>query len=136
MQRIILDTNVLVSSLIQKNYPHLIVEHCFERNAIICLSEAILKEYFEVLQRPRFARFPDFRNNAEFLLMRLSEMAEIYNPKKRIQLIKDEPDNRFLELAHISEASFIISGNTKDFNFESYQSTRIVTPRTYWLKYK
>ena len=60
MQKIILDTNVLVSSLIQKNYPYLIIEYCIEGNAMICISNPILEEYFEVLQRPKFAKLPDF----------------------------------------------------------------------------
>ena len=30
MQKIIRDTNVIVSSLIQKNYPYSIVDHCIE----------------------------------------------------------------------------------------------------------
>lgn len=32
MQKIILDTNVIVSSLIQKNYLYLIIYHCIEGN--------------------------------------------------------------------------------------------------------
>ena len=48
MKKIILDTNVIVSSLIQKNYPYLIVEDCIEGNSLICLSNPILKEYIEV----------------------------------------------------------------------------------------
>ena len=39
MKKIILDTNVLVSSLIQRNYPYLIVKYCIDGNAIICLSD-------------------------------------------------------------------------------------------------
>ena len=38
MQKIILDTNVIVSSLIQKNYPYFIVDHCIEGNALIAFQ--------------------------------------------------------------------------------------------------
>lgn len=89
MQRIILDTNVIVSSLIQKNYPFLIVEHCFEGNAKICLSNTIWLEYIDVLGRPKFARFTDFKNNADFLIARIGEIAEIHEPPSNtmIQLL-------------------------------------------------
>ena len=93
MQKIILDTNVIVSSLIQKNYPYLIVEHCIEGNATICLSNEILQEYIEVLNRPKFSRFADFKTNADFLITRLCEMAENYEPKTKLDVITDEPDN-------------------------------------------
>lgn len=136
MQKIILDTNVIVSSLIQKNFPYLIVDHCIEGNAIICLSNPILQEYVEVLGRPKFARFSDFRTNADFLIARMSEMSEIYEPTATFKIIKDEPDNRLLELAQISKADFIITGNTNDFKMKNYSGTRIVTPKEYWEEHK
>lgn len=136
MQKIILDTNVIVSSLIQKNYPYLIVDHCIEGNAIICVSYPILQEYIEVLGRPKFARFSNFKTNADFLIARLSEMSEIYKPKNKVNIILDEPDNRLLELANISKADFIITGNTNDFTMNSYEKTKIVTPKEFWEKHK
>lgn len=136
MQKIILDTNVIVSSLIQKNYPYLIVDHCIEGNAILCISNPILQEYLEVLARPKFAKFADFKTNADFLIARLSEISETYEPKNQIEIIKDEPDNRLLELADISKADFIITGNTNDFTMQIYNQTRILTPKEYWEEFK
>lgn len=136
MQKIILDTNVIVSSLIQKNYPYLIVDYCIDGNAIICLSHDILKEYLEVLARPKFARFADFKTNADFLIARLSEISEIYEPIENLKIIKDEPDNRILELADISKADFIITGNTNDFTMKTHNKTKIVSPKEYWEKFK
>jgi hypothetical protein len=136
MLKIILDTNVLVSSLIQKNYPYLIVEYCIEGNAIICISNPILEEYFEVLQRPKFAKFPDFNSNANYLLTRINELAANYTPHHELDLIKDQPDNRFLELAVASDADFLITGNTNDFTIDSVKKTKIVTPRQFWEDFK
>ena len=136
MKKIILDTNVIVSSLIQKNYPYLIVEHCIEGNATICLSSEILLEYIEVLNRPKFSRFKDFTTNADFLITRLSEMAETFEPKTKLNVIRDEPDNRLLELAQISKADFIITGNTTDFSMDSFEGTKILTPKEYWEEYR
>lgn len=136
MQKLILDTNVVISSLIQKNFPYLILEYCLDGNAIICLSKPILQEYLEVLRRPKFSRFPDFLSNAEFLLIRLQEYSEFYEPSKKIDLIADEPDNRLLELARQCKADFIVTGNTNDFKMSFFEQTKIVTPRAYWTKYK
>lgn len=136
MQKIILDTNVIVSSLIQKNYPYLIVDHCIDGNAIICISNSILREYIEVLNRPKFARFTDFKTNANFLIARLSEISDMYEPKNKLKIIKDEPDNRLLELAELSKADFIITGNSNDFIMDNFGRTKIVTPKEYWENYK
>lgn len=136
MQKIILDTNVIVSSLIQKNYPYLIVDHCIDGNAIICISSPIIQEYLEVISRPKFSKFPDFKTNADFLIARLSEISEIYDPKEKLKIVKDDPDNRLLELADISKADFIITGNTNDFKMKIYNKTRIVTPKEFWEELK
>ena len=131
MRKIILETNVIFSALIQKNYPYLILDHCIEGNAIICVSNPLLQEYIEVLARPKFARFADFKKNADFLIARISEISEFYEPINKLKIIKDETDNRLLELADISKAGFIITGNTNDFTMKSFKETRIVNPREY-----
>ena len=48
----------------------------------------------------------------------MSEMSEIYEPTTKLKIIKDEPDNRLLELAETSKADFIITGNTNDFQWK------------------
>jgi hypothetical protein len=80
--------------------------------------------------------FSDFKTNSDFLIARLSEMSEIYQPTTKLKIIKDEPDNRLLELAQISKADFIITGNTNDFTMEIYKKTKIVTPKEYWEEHK
>jgi predicted nucleic acid-binding protein len=52
---------------------------------------------------------------------------DLMNTRIKVET-KDEPDNRLLELADISKADFIITGNTNDFTMEIYNKTRIVTP--------
>lgn len=132
----ILDTNILVSALIQRNYPYLIVDHCIIGEAIVCISEKVLQEYLEVLGREKFARFPEFRNNADFILARISEVAERFVPTKVVGSMKDEPDNRFLELADVSKADFLVTGNVNDFTMKTYGTTKIVTPKVYWEQCK
>ena len=133
MLKIIVDTNVLVSALIQRSYPYLIIdrilagEHCR-----ICLSPALLAEYFDVLNRKKFSQFPEFLQNAQRLLIALERLSLMYNPKINIDLLKDKDDNKILELADISRADFIITGNIKDFTIDRYQESRIVTPRNFW----
>jgi putative PIN family toxin of toxin-antitoxin system len=133
MQKVVIDTNVLVSSLIQRSYPYLIVDRLVIEGKIqLCVSEQLMTEYYEVLARPKFATFQDFFVRAEALLAYIEAKAAMYAPQISLHLIKDEDDNMILELAAASSADFIITGNTTDFTFPAYRQTRIVTPRTYW----
>ena len=51
MQKIILDTNVIISALISSNgFPGLIVSNLvIEMKVQVCISDEIINEYFEVI---------------------------------------------------------------------------------------
>ena len=133
MQKVILDTNIVVSALIKKSYPHFIVyEHVLEGYVNLCLSKTLLDEYCDVLARPKFFKIPNFKNNADIVLNRFIDMALFYEPKIYLDIIKDKDDNMLLELADESNADFLITGNYLDFNFTQYKNTRVVAPRDFW----
>jgi putative PIN family toxin of toxin-antitoxin system len=67
MQKVILDTNFIVSSLIQKSFPYLILHDLYiDRKIKLCISEDLVKEYQDVLKREKFARFRDFIRTASW----------------------------------------------------------------------
>lgn len=137
MQKIVVDTNVLVSALIQRSYPFHIINEIFFDNLIqLCISDKVLEEYYEVLYRDKFFKYRDFVSKAEQLLTDIEEKSTKYQPKIKLQLIKDKDDNKFLELADECHADFLITGNTNDFALLKYKKTKIVTPKDYWEKYK
>lgn len=77
MQRIIVDTNVLVSALIQRNFPYYILNEVFINKELeLCISEALFQEYGEVLNRKKFARFPDFVVNAQYILNEIERVSK------------------------------------------------------------
>jgi len=137
MQRIIIDTNVLVSALIQRNYPNFIIYNYVLENLVeVCISSKLFEEYLEVLNRPKFLKYPDFINKAEGVLAQIESKALKFHPTQRLDIIQDNPDNRLLELAVTSKADFIITGNTNDFTMSHFQGTKIVSPKDYWDFYR
>ena len=137
MQRIVIDTNVIISSLIQKSYPYAIVNELFIDDKIeMCVSEELMAEYYDVLRREKFARFHDFFSLAEALLVEIETKATMFKPKIRLNLISDADDNKVLELADECIADFVLTGNTTDFIFPTYKETKIVTPREYWENHR
>jgi uncharacterized protein len=133
MQKIVIDTNVIVSSLIQRSYPYKIIYELFvDDKFLLCVSEELMAEYYEVLSRQKFARFPDFFGKAENLLTDIESKAQKFVPSTKLDLISDKDDNMILELADECTADFIITGNTNDFTFSEYKQTKIVSPKEYW----
>ena len=133
MLKVMLDTNVLVSALIQRSYPHLIINELLMNDRFkLWMSDELMAEYYEVLARPKFSRFPDFLVRAEIVLAEISSKSTHFSPSTSIDLITDQNDNRLLELAVESEANYIITGNTNDFTFSVFQQTHIISPRSFW----
>jgi len=112
-------------------------DELFIENKInLSVSEALMAEYYEVLRRPKFFAYYDFVARAELLLADIETRVSMYNPLISTDLILDKDDNKILELADVSAADYIITGNTNDFTFQKYKSTQIVNPRDYWLLYQ
>jgi len=136
MRKLILDTNVLVSSLIQRSYPFLIVNEIFTGDKIeLCISGQLMSEYYEVLNRRKFSKYPDFLFRAEQMLSDIDRKATLFYPKIIVEIISDVADNRLLELAAESNADFLITGNTNDFTMKKYKNTSIISPKDYYENY-
>ena len=132
MHSVVIDTNVLVSAIIQKSYPHYIMNMVGNDKINMCISDDLFYEYENVLFRPKFRRYLNFYSDAEIMLKLIKAKAIQYFPETKIYLISDEPDNRLLELADESNADFIITGNKNDFTFPLYKNTQIVSPKEFW----
>lgn len=136
MQKIIIDTNVFVSALIQRSYPHHIVIDVFSNDKIeLCISEELFAEYFNVLNRKKFSKYPDFITNAQAILVDIEKMAVKFYPTVRLEIIHDADDNKLLELLETCNADFLITGNTNDFTMQEYKGTKIITPKEYWNEF-
>src|SRR5580704_13281807 len=133
MQRVVIDTNVLVSAIISRSYPYFITGAILlDRNIEWCVSEEVEQEYQIVLRRKKFLKYPDFAFSAESLLVSIDTDAIMFVPEVKLEILNDPDDNKFLELAAACNADFLITGNTNDFTMSSFGRTKIVTPKEYW----
>jgi putative PIN family toxin of toxin-antitoxin system len=128
--KVVIDTNVLVSALLKDNSPPAFILALIREGMITaCLSKDILEEYREVFKRDKFHIV---KNEASQLITLLRKKALLVEPKARITVITDDPDdNMFLECAVEAGADFLITGNKKHFPFRSYQNTLIVSPKEF-----
>ena len=136
MQRVVIDTNVIISSIIQRSFPYKIMTELFAEGKItMCVSEELMKEYYDVLRRPKFVKYYDFTARAEILLADIELKATMFIPKISLDFLPDKDDNKILELADVCVADYIVTGNTNDFTFPTYKNTQILTPRDFWLSF-
>ena len=135
--RVVIDTNVLISAIIGKyNYPYKIFdEFILTGDFIICLSQELLNEYEAVTRRNKFHKIPGFSERAAKLIQQILKLAVFVEPKEIITIIPDEPDNRVLELAVAAKARAIVTGNIKHFNFTEFRGIKIQTPKEFYEEF-
>jgi len=97
-QRIVLDTNVLISAILFNGAPREILELII-RGAVDCsLSLAILDELRDVLQRPKFGLSPE---QAVQIIKELHAVCEVIHPSRQIHVVTADPDDNWMQAAPI-----------------------------------
>lgn len=131
---IVIDTIVFISSIIgQLGYSRRIFDEIILTNEVqICLSEAILIEYYEVANRARFKKYKDFHSKAIELIDEIKLKAIWFEPKESIDVLSDKDDNKFIELAVEASASYIVTGNSSDFIITEFRGIKIYTPKQFY----
>lgn len=69
------------------------------------------------------------------VLSKLREISTFYKTDRKVEVLTDTSDNKFLELAAVSAADYLTTGNTLDFTITEFEYTRILAPREYWDSY-
>ena len=128
MIRVVLDTNVVVSSaLTDEGLPSAIFDLAMNNKILMVVSAEILAEYEKVLNYPRLkldsSRISGFLSD-------IRTTSELVTPRLTLTISRDESDNRFYECAEAGNADFLITGNTRHFPMH-HKTTKIVTPREF-----
>lgn len=63
--------------------------------------------------------------------MFVTELAMVVAPKRRLRVVKDDPDNRILECAVAGRAEAIVTGYKALLALKLYKKIRILTLREY-----
>lgn len=129
MSKLVVDTNVLLSSFIGAGPPRLIVNRIRDKLDLLCVSPPILEEYLMVLQRAGMAE--DLLASL-FSLFQDTDHVFLVHPSRHVDVISEDPsDNMFLECAIEAEVNYLISGDRHLKRLKSFQGIEIITPREY-----
>ena len=125
--KIVLDTNVVVSGLLQaQGKPAQVLSFVLSGAVQICHDKRILAEYAEVLARPRFKLDPkrvyDVLNKIETDGLSVDASGE-----SNLDL-PDPDDEPFLEVALAASADFLVTGNLADFPPDKRQGCPVISP--------
>ena len=110
--RIVLDTNCLVSSLPRNGKYHRVWQGCFESKYVLCYTNEILTEYEEILTQKMGRMIA--QNIVKAIIARPNTLK--LDPHFQFRLIeKDVDDNKFVDCAIVANARYIV---TEDRHFK------------------
>ncbi len=126
--RVVIDTNVLVASLFGGRSRRLL--ELWRSGALtLCLTDAILGEYLDIL-----TRFTRIRPEVASLLaaIQASDRVLFVTPTERLHAVRDDPDDdKFLECAVAAQAAAIISTDQHLLALDSFRGLPILPPERF-----
>lgn len=123
----VIDTNVLVASLLTHNHDSAtvrVMDAVYSRRVVPILNDEILAEYREVLHRPRLHLDSA---KCDFILSFITTAGAFLEPIHVAEEMPDEKDRVFYEIALSGQSngkSWLVTGNMKHFPKANF----IVTP--------
>jgi putative PIN family toxin of toxin-antitoxin system len=131
MDRVVLDTNVLVSVTISSTAaPDRIYQSWKRGKFSVCTSPALLEELKEVLSRPEIKNHQWMHpEEVDELISLYRRTAVLGTGEKVVYVIEDDPDDDYvLSAALETDADVIVSGDHHLLELKSFRGIDIRTP--------
>jgi putative PIN family toxin of toxin-antitoxin system len=124
VRRVVIDTNVVVSSFFGGK-PREVLNLWRDGALLLCLSDAIVEEYLEVL-----ARFGNIKEEAEELFALLTARGRtLFVHPAAVRVVEEDPDDDiFLACALAADAEAIVSGDRHLLDLGEFQGIPILGP--------
>ena len=124
----VFDTNIFISAIaLTGSRAEGAVLRVVEGDVRLVISKEIILETLDVLARK-------FDRNAEELArvaVYLADLAEVVTPRRRLKVLKDDPDNRILECAVTGKVDVIVTGDQVMLRLGVYRGIRILSLREF-----
>lgn len=126
--KVVFDTNILISALV---FPggrgEAALERIVAKRDELVISQPIINELLGILSR-KFSR--DAEELAHVAVF-LADLGMMVKPRKRLQVVTDEPDNRILECAVAGHADAIVTGDKALLDVSEHDGVKIISLRAY-----
>ena len=124
--RVVIDTNVVISAIFWPGKPKQLLNQVRVRKLTFLTSDILLTELKEVLTR-KDKPFKLSEEEAQRVLAATRDLADIVASHSRVNICRDEADNRVLECAIDGRADWIITGDRHLLEFQTFEGIKIAT---------
>lgn len=126
--RVVFDTNIFISALaIPGSSAEKAMLKVIEGGDTLIISRDIINEVLSVLST-KFSRDKEALSHVAVIL---SELGELVKPTQKVNIFKEDPDNRVLECAIHGKADFLVTGDKEMLQVREYKGVRIISLKEY-----
>jgi putative PIN family toxin of toxin-antitoxin system len=129
-QRIVVDTNDLISRVLMADSIPAEAVRLARRRGRLLVSDATMFELADVLSRRKLDRYVTLKDRQRFL-REVSRIAEFVSSIQIVHECRDPEDDKFLELALNGRADVIITGDADLLAMNPWRGIAIVSPKDY-----
>ncbi len=130
-ERVVLDTNVLISAALSPDgSPRTVIDVVRSENGVLLFSDETFDELRSRFHRPKFDRYIGQEGRAVYLaqLEAVSEWVSITDAKLGC---RDPDDDKLLETALMGEADCLITGDRDLLEMSPFHAIPILTPASF-----
>jgi len=129
LKKVVLDTNTIISGILWDGNEARVIEKAEKGEVKLFMSPKLVEELEGVLKREKFTRKLEGKESTvEQSVAKIALIATLIEPAKKINIIKDDPDdNRVLECAVSASADVIISGDKHLLELKTYSGIDIMS---------
>ena len=131
-QRVVIDTNIIVSSIVYGGMPKRVVSLVIDEMAEGVTSPVLQAELIDVLSK-KFSFSKEKLAQAGALL---NESFTTVQPTRTISILEDDDDNRVLEAAIAGMCDAIITGDQDLLRLKKYKGITIMTAKQFLDHYE
>lgn len=130
MNRVVFDTNTLVSSALKENSTSRKAFQKAVETSVFLASDETLKEFDEVIFRSKFDKYISLAKRQAFFDYYIS-LVNIFSVELKLTDCRDPKDNKYLELAVTGSAEIIVTGDNDLLVLHPFREILIVNSTTF-----
>lgn len=129
--RVVIDTNIIISALVFGGEPEKLIEKIIQENIKVFTSVQLIAELVDVLRK----KFVFSEDKIKILENEIIDKFEIVYPQIEITVCRDNADNRVLEAGIEGKCNFIITGDKDLLVLKKYKNIKIMSATEFLNKF-
>jgi len=128
--KVVLDTNIWISIFFNKIIGREFDDLFRSEKIEVFVSEEILQEISRVLEYQKIKKILKKSGiSSRDVLEEILRVSKVVNPRKKLEVLEDPEDNKFLECALESETEYVVSGDKHMLRLKKFGDIKIISAR-------